>query len=361
MNNTTGGAAKPYASSVSYAPHGAVQSLSMGNQLTESWSYNNRLQPTGSTRLVTDGSQNVVARHDYLPFGEEVPSTYGGRSVASLMYGAVDGVAQKFTGKERDSESGLDYFGARYYGSGMGRFVSVDTGPYLLSDPQTLDRYSYARNDPKKYTDPTGRYFVLYTGDPYYSTFVRTIALMLTTSKGREIVNRIANDPRPEFLVSGPLSGLGHAGSTFVLRDWSKHPEKGFQGPWGAITAEVDFSHLGAVHGVHKKSDKKGYSSVFHELVHVADAIAAGDNWNDANQGAMNGDREDGESKTCQENDTVCGSAQGVADEITDQLPKGYQRNLDKAFKKLDEFVEWAAAQAEAKEAAHACTTKCPQ
>jgi RHS repeat-associated protein len=69
----------------------------------------------------------------------------------------------KFTGKERDSETGLDYFGTRYYGSNMGRFVSPDWSaaptpvPYAdLTDPQTLNLYGYVRNNPLAKIDPDG-------------------------------------------------------------------------------------------------------------------------------------------------------------------------------------------------------------
>jgi RHS repeat-associated protein len=71
--------------------------------------------------------------------------------------------AYRFTGKERDAESGLDYFGARYYGSSMGRFMSPDWAtkpeavPYSsLSDPQTLNLYGYMRNNPLGGTDKDG-------------------------------------------------------------------------------------------------------------------------------------------------------------------------------------------------------------
>jgi RHS repeat-associated protein len=71
--------------------------------------------------------------------------------------------ASKFTGKERDSETGLDYFGARYYGSNMGRWMSPDWSgkpeavPYSdLSDPQSLNLYGYVRNNPLSRTDPDG-------------------------------------------------------------------------------------------------------------------------------------------------------------------------------------------------------------
>ncbi len=66
-----------------------------------------------------------------------------------------------FAGKERDAESGLDYFGARYYGSSMGRFMSPDPSGLYYADPtnpQSLNLYSYALNNPLKFVDPTGLY-----------------------------------------------------------------------------------------------------------------------------------------------------------------------------------------------------------
>jgi RHS repeat-associated protein len=65
------------------------------------------------------------------------------------------------SGKERDSETGLDYFGARYYGSTMGRFLTPDPLAGHTEDPQTLNRYSYVRNNPLTLTDPTGLDFYL--------------------------------------------------------------------------------------------------------------------------------------------------------------------------------------------------------
>jgi RHS repeat-associated protein len=69
-------------------------------------------------------------------------------------------VDQKFTGKERDAESGLDYFGARYYGSALGRFTSPDPSKLsvLPAFPQTWNRYSYVYNNPLALKDSDGKW-----------------------------------------------------------------------------------------------------------------------------------------------------------------------------------------------------------
>jgi len=126
----------------------------------------------GSTRLVTDENGAVKQRRDYLPFGEEIlaSSSFGNRQVvkdgqAQTTYNAPYGPTQQFTGKERDSESGLDFFEARYFSSPQGRFTSPDAmmgKPEWLVDPQRWNRYAYVRNDPLKYIDPNGEDLVVY-------------------------------------------------------------------------------------------------------------------------------------------------------------------------------------------------------
>lgn len=113
------------------------------------------LDAVGSVRVVTDAGGGVVERHDYLPFGEEC--TAGG-CASNPALGA--GEPRKYTGKERDRETGLDYFGARYYAAKTGRFTAIDpvyTWKENLLDPQRWNRYAYVRNNPLKYTDPDGR------------------------------------------------------------------------------------------------------------------------------------------------------------------------------------------------------------
>jgi RHS repeat-associated protein len=106
----------------------------------------------GSVRAVTkqvNGEWTVVNRHDFMPFGEEVapPSPPSDKRL--------------FTGKERDSETGMDYFGARYYWPNVGRFTTVDPELNIkdtLVDPQRWNKYAYAWNSPLRYVDPDGRW-----------------------------------------------------------------------------------------------------------------------------------------------------------------------------------------------------------
>jgi RHS repeat-associated protein len=109
----------------------------------------------GSTRAITDGSGTLLSRRDYLPFGEEIPAQNNGRT---QIWGTVDSVTQKFTGQERDTETGFDFLQSRYFGSVLGRFTSPDEpfAGFEEHDPQSFNLYSYVGNNPLHYTDPGG-------------------------------------------------------------------------------------------------------------------------------------------------------------------------------------------------------------
>ncbi len=103
----------------------------------------------GSARVVTNATGGTLSDIDYCPYGAQ-------------CYAASDtsGNNYKFTGKERDTESGLDNFGARYDASSMGRFMSPDPifiSKHRIVDPQQWDLYAYVRNNPLNLTDPTGK------------------------------------------------------------------------------------------------------------------------------------------------------------------------------------------------------------
>ncbi|WP_440948215.1 RHS repeat-associated core domain-containing protein [Methanosarcina sp. T3] len=97
----------------------------------------------GSTSLMVDETGLEVERTDYFPYGQV-------RSGGLEKYG--------FTGQENDADTGLMYYGARYYSPEYRVFFQPDTmlpDPY---NPQALNRYAYALNNPVKYTDPTGHF-----------------------------------------------------------------------------------------------------------------------------------------------------------------------------------------------------------
>ena len=101
--------------------------------------------------VITDSAGVVKAESDYYPWGGEI------------QFVNNDSNDYKFTGKKRDTETGLDYFGARYYSNGLGRWVSADWSmkpvavPYAnFADPQSLNQYGYVRNLPTTRIDADG-------------------------------------------------------------------------------------------------------------------------------------------------------------------------------------------------------------
>jgi RHS repeat-associated protein len=105
----------------------------------------------GTSRAITDSSGNKCYDADFYPFGGERVIT----NTCPQNY--------KFTGKERDAESGNDDYGARYYASSLGRFLSPDWSaipvpvPYAnLSNPQTLNLYAMVSDNPETFADLDG-------------------------------------------------------------------------------------------------------------------------------------------------------------------------------------------------------------
>jgi RHS repeat-associated protein len=99
----------------------------------------------GSSNVITNSSGGNVEGVYYYPFGATRQQTGG------------DCGNHKFTGQEEDSETGLYYYGARYYDPALGRFISADSIVPDYTNPQAFNRYSYVLNNPLYYTDPTGQ------------------------------------------------------------------------------------------------------------------------------------------------------------------------------------------------------------
>lgn len=117
----------------------------------------------GSASIITSATGTIQKSSVYYPYGGEIAVT--GPSFANNY---------KFTGKERDAESGLDNFGARYYGSSLGRLTGPDSLEVanlkgalfhsLISNPQNWNKYQYAHNSPLVKTDFAGYLTVVIPG-----------------------------------------------------------------------------------------------------------------------------------------------------------------------------------------------------
>ena len=112
----------------------------------------------GSPRIVADRDGKIQSRRDFLPFGEEITSSH---TSERSIYGGDD-IRQRFTTYERDDETDLDFAQARMHNFNHGRFTSVD--PIMMSkkrlaDPQAINLYVYARNNPLRFVDPNGEEF----------------------------------------------------------------------------------------------------------------------------------------------------------------------------------------------------------
>jgi RHS repeat-associated protein len=172
------------------------------------------LDALGSVRVVTDQNGQIlknaagveVGRHDFLPFGEEWNSPASAKE------------KKLFTGHERDAETGLDYFGARYYRPQVGRFTTIDpvySWSENLTDPQRWNRYAYVRNNPLKFTDPDGRIPLWVTGGIGAAAYGGWTAYV-NVQNGRPWYQDIGVEAGKGFLVGATL---GLAAPALVATD----------------------------------------------------------------------------------------------------------------------------------------------
>ena len=206
------------------------------------------------TKRAEVGANGCVSTYTGMPFGGGITSNGN----------CTDPTEHHFTGKERDTESGLDYFGARYYASSMGRWMSPDWSakqepvPYSkLDDPQTLNLYGYLTNNPLSRTDADGH-------GPWWDlakqTFhdavatAKTVKFTLEAGVGFEVKGHLGNlkgelggnvhgefqSAKPAFSVKGevaakagigPLKIGGSASATSVVQP---------DGSLGPLTGKVE-------------------------------------------------------------------------------------------------------------------------
>jgi RHS repeat-associated protein len=152
----------------------------------------------GGINVITDISCTEVQRNEYDPWGS-----------VSKAVGNIE-PTHRFTGQELDPETGLYYYGGRYYDPEISRFVSPDPFVQSPDDPQSLNRYSYTINNPQRYIDPTG-----YEGGdsggsyiPFY-LWIKFFMDLSSHDHKRIVIRKLVNHPRirpqqPNW--GGPLS-----------------------------------------------------------------------------------------------------------------------------------------------------------
>ena len=148
-----------------FSPGDSYETVKLVSGTTQNTSYyfaNNEL----IAKKNPDGSKNYFLT-DHLG-SDSVQTNQTGTSVESTQYdpwGEVlaGGTKNKFqyTGQEKDSETGLNYYNARYYDPHTRHFTQADGLVQDIYDPQLLNRYAYVRNNPIKYSDPSGNFVFL--------------------------------------------------------------------------------------------------------------------------------------------------------------------------------------------------------
>ncbi|HXO00272.1 MAG TPA: RHS repeat-associated core domain-containing protein [Candidatus Acidoferrales bacterium] len=158
----------------------------------------------GTSRVVASSAGAILDQSDFYPFGGE------------RVLSASSGNTYKFTSKERDTESNLDNFGARYDSSILGRFMSPDPKPASAHavNPQSWNRYVYTLNNPMKYVDPNGLDIVLAAGlsQSDRSYVVNNLARMYATPAGKAMLQKA---DQSKFTIT---VGTGHLGRTDLTK-----------------------------------------------------------------------------------------------------------------------------------------------
>jgi RHS repeat-associated protein len=174
-----------------YSPDGRHVATLEGSTLTTSNLIWNHADWLGTERVRTNSVGTVIQSFTDTPYGMNL--TCNSSSDTSPMH---------FTGKQRDAETGLDHFGARYFGGGnnLGRFMTPDQSGQDAadpSDPQSWNMYAYVRNNPTNLTDPNGENYQVCTND----------------ENGNQTCTNVADDTAFQQALSNPGEGISTSGN----------------------------------------------------------------------------------------------------------------------------------------------------
>jgi RHS repeat-associated protein len=230
----------------------------------------------GSANVITGGSGGINKSSIYYPFGGEI-----------VVTGSAFANNYKFTGKERDSESGLDYFGARYFGSTLGRFTSIDpkAASGKLSSPQSWNRYAYALNNPPVIADPDGKeaHIIIANASAYNADTVHGASVNVSHFLSSNGVKNVSVDARAP--TSGEVLKSMFDKHTVIVyinnssvATWGHNAQRDWLGDWYGEANQIwvsknkmDLSGTRTPPGVNKAGTADALGNVIdHEIVHTA-------------------------------------------------------------------------------------------
>jgi len=220
------------------------------------------------------GPSAAAWKADYKPFGEE------------LITAATEENYKMFVGKEKDKETGLYYFGARYMQDKSARFVSIDpVGPVdsgsgrtkesMLQNPQLLNRYAYSLNNPYRFYDPDGK-----MPGAIFPSAQKAVkdALKFTNTtsikENAEYAGMVCKNKKDKYFATKPVKGSGDSanpsdspcpGNCSSVGDYHTHGDYSKEGPDGQPVKtskkndEYNSDHFSDTDKAWIKSDAKGY------------------------------------------------------------------------------------------------------
>ncbi|MYH17775.1 MAG: RHS repeat-associated core domain-containing protein [Gemmatimonadetes bacterium] len=209
----------------------------------------------GSTRSLVDGEGTVTAAYDYWPYGKVLASSGTG----STHF--------RFTGHERDAESGLDYMLKRNYAYDVGRFLRPDP---MQDEYPAISPYAYAANNPFKYVDPDGRKIV-FASKEVENRFEVYFANLRKTEIGSKLYNHVQGADE-EFLFNFSLDDESKRGRASIaygyFPPWAQHPDE-MEDVWIQKTGSTVSINESLIMGLGEMVE----STIIEELFHLAEAL----------------------------------------------------------------------------------------
>ncbi|MBI3771674.1 MAG: VCBS repeat-containing protein [Gammaproteobacteria bacterium] len=163
--------------------------------------YNVHTDMLGSVDVITDASGAKASDISFDEFGDPRPGNWGTGAPSLSM------TSRGYTGHETDAESGLINMNARLYDPVISRFVSADTVMDDMFNAQNLNRYSYVRNNPFAYTDPTGH--VPYLNGNFDNYYVPSVTQMAGTWSNNISLSGYSSSPMIYMPNTQPFNGVG--------------------------------------------------------------------------------------------------------------------------------------------------------